>query len=103
MKRFALILSFIGILFSTASAQTELTNYRPGITAEGAIYYLPKTNIRISVLVEKCTYKPGDFSKYAMRFLRLNNVSMEPSTTYRIVSISQIPVAVADTTKGFAV
>lgn len=103
MKRFALILSFIGILFPTVSAQTELTNYRPGITAEGAVYFLPKTNIRVSVLVEKCTYKPGDFSKYAMRFLRLNNVSMEPTTSYRIVGISQVPVAVVDSTKGYAV
>ena len=103
MKRLILILSFIQLLTTTGSAQTELNEYHPGITTDGAVYFLPKTNIRVSVLIEKQTYKPGDFCKYAMRYLRLNDVGLQPTTNYRVVSISQMPVAVADTTKGYAV
>lgn len=84
-------------------AQPQLTEYKPGVTPEGAVYFLPKTAVRFTLLVEKTTYTPGDFCMYAQRFMRLKNVAQEPSTTYRIISIRQTPVAVADTTKAYAV
>ena len=88
---------------STCSAQTVLSQYRPGVTTEGCVYFLPKTALRISVLVEKTTYQPGDFSAYAQRYLRVANVSMEPGTSYRVVGITQTPCPVPDTTKVYAV
>lgn len=93
----ALLVACIGF------AQTSLVQYRPGMTAEGVVYYLPKTAIRVSVLVEKTTYQPGDFARYAQRYLRLNDVSLEPATSYRVVSVQQTPVAIADTSKAYAV
>ena len=84
-------------------AQTQISQYRPGVTTDGAIYYLPKTAIRISVLVEKTTYQPGDFAHYAKRYLRLNDVAQEPMVSYRVLSIAQVPFAMADTTKAYAV
>ena len=30
-------------------AQTVISNYKPGVTSEGAVYYLPKTAIRITL------------------------------------------------------
>lgn len=89
--------------FSPAGAQTLTSVYQPGVTADGAVYYLPKTAVRVTVQVEKETYTPGDFSKYAQRYLRLNNVSTEPSTAYRVVGLKQEPVGMADATKAFAV
>ena len=86
-----------------SEAQTQLTSYRPGATTEGAVYFLPKTAIKVSVLIERSDYTPGEFSKYAMRYLHLNNVAQEKSTTYRVVSIKQQPVAIADSTKAYAV
>ena len=103
MKRKFLVSSLLFSSLTLCTAQTALSTYRPGITAEGAVYFLPKTAIRVSIQVEKSTYTPGDFSKYAMRYLRLNNVGQEPTTTYRIVGIKQTAVAVADTSKVFAV
>ncbi len=105
MKRFPLILSFFSALFYVINvgAQTALTDYRPGITNDGAVYFLPKTAIRVSVLVEKSVYEPGEFSKYANRYLRMSDVAQEPSTSYRMVSIRQTPIALPDTTKGFSV
>ena len=103
MKRFLTVLSFIIYHLSFCIAQTVLSPYRPGVTSEGAVYFLPKTAVRITVQVEKTTYTPGDFSKYADRYLRLKDVSQEPSVEYRITTIRQEPIAVADTTKVFAV
>lgn len=87
----------------TAGAQTQLTTYQPGITAEGMVYYLPKTAVRVSVLVEKTTYTPGDFCRYAQRYLRVSDVSEEPSVAYRVISIDQQAVPVADNKKVYSV
>jgi len=87
----------------TLNAQTATSTYQPGVNNEGAVYFLPKTAVRITVQIEKTTYTPGDFAKYADRYLRLRNVAMEPSTGYRITSIRQEAVGVADTTKAFTV
>ena len=48
---FALLIAFT--LGTTGSlAQTIISNYKPGVTSEGAVYYLPKTAIRITLQVE---------------------------------------------------
>ena len=87
----------------TSSAQTVSSFYQPGVTAEGAVYFLPKTAVRVTVEVEKTSYTPGDLCQYAERYLRLRDVSPTPSVGYRITAIRQEPVAVADTTKRYAV
>jgi len=86
-----------------AMAQSEISEYRPGVTSEGAVYFLPKTALRITVQIEKTTYTPGDFSKYAERYLRLNDVEQKPSTTYRVTNIGLTSFGKADKKKGFAV
>ena len=56
-------------------------------TAEEAIsYYLPKTAIHINLLIEKTTYEPGQFAPYARKYMKLDNVLLTPSTTYRILT-----------------
>ena len=98
-----LLFLILGTVFcGTVNAQTQLTEYKPGVTTEGAVYFLPKTAVRFTFLVEKTTYTPGDFAAYAQRYMRLKDVSQEPSTQYRILQIKQTPVAVADTTKAQA-
>lgn len=60
------------LLFSvSAIAQTEVT---AGVTRGkdyGVTYVLPKTEIELTVQATKHTYTPGEFSKYAERYLRL--------------------------------
>ena len=70
--------------FSPLAAQTVSSVYQPGVTTEGAIYFLPKTAVIVTVQVEKTTYTPGDFCQYAERFLRIKEVSPTPSVSYRI-------------------
>ncbi|MBP5776657.1 MAG: DUF4831 family protein [Prevotella sp.] len=98
-----MVLSLVVCHLSYGVAQTASSYYQPGVTAEGAIYFLPKTAIQITVQIEKSTYTPGDFCKYAERYLRIKGVSPTPSVSYRITAIRQEAIAVADTTKGFAV
>lgn len=95
---YSLLLSPAGAL-----AQTQTSLYQPGVTPDGAVYFLPKTAIRVTVQTEKCVYTPGDFAPYAERFLRLNDVQQEPSTIHRIISIKQMAVGVRDTSKAYNV
>jgi hypothetical protein len=103
MKRIVFALFTIYCSLFTCLAQTITSPYRPGVTTDGAVYFLPKTAIRVTVQVEKTTYTPGEFCKYADRYLRLKDVPVSASETYRITAIRQEATAVADTTKGYTV
>ncbi len=85
------------LLFSvTAVAQTEVT---AGVTRGkdyGVTYVLPKTEIELTVQVTKNTYTPGEFSKYADRYLRLNNVSSEPETYWTLDKIQTEVIGIPD-------
>lgn len=71
-------------------------------TAEEAIsYYLPKTAIHINLLIEKTTYEPGQFAPYARKYMKLDNVQLAPSTTYRILKTDMYAVAEPDSAKYF--
>ena len=91
------------LISGTMASQTQVSKHIAGVTSDGATFFLPQTAIRISVMVEKTEYQPGDYAVYAQKFMRLNNVSTEPSTTYRVLSINQYAVGVADTTKVYSV
>lgn len=86
-----------------AAAQSEISQYIPGVTAEGAVYFLPKTALRVTVLVEKTTYTPGEFAKYAERYLHLKGIGQEPTTTYKVIGTELSSYGEADTRKGYAV
>ena len=103
MKTNLVLLAIASLFCTTVSAQTELTKYRPGVTSEGAVYFLPKTGIKVKVLLEKSTTTPGDFCNYAERYLRQSNVPLEVITTYRVIDIQQMPFAMIDSTKAFAI
>lgn len=98
-----IILSSLLLVSTTLAAQTQVSTYTPGVTPEGATFFLPKTAIRISVLTEKTTYTPGDYAAYAQRYMRLNNVSTDASVTHRILAVKQTAIGVADTTKAYSV
>ncbi len=68
---------------------------------EGTTYYLPRTQLTFQVLVEKTTYEPGQFAGYARRYLKKNDVSLEPAVAYRIVDLRMTPQAVPDTSKRY--
>ena len=71
------------------------------MSVEGSSYYLPQTALRFALQIEKSTYTPGEFAGYASRYLKRNDVSLSPSTTYRIVGLKLTSVAQPDTAKFF--
>lgn len=95
MKR---IILTAGVLLSilTVQAQTSVTPYN--ITNNGkdyGVYYaLPTTEIEIEVEATKVNYQPGEFCKYAERYLRLENVSPTAEEHWELSSVKAIGVGV---------
>ncbi len=105
MKRILIGLSLIisHLSFSSVAAQTQLTKYHPGVTPEGAVYYLPKTAMRFVVQVEKTNYTPGEFAGYAEYYLALHDVKTTPTVNYRVTDIKMTTYGEADTAKCYVV
>ena len=103
MRKFSTLIIALALGTTGSLAQTVISQYQPGVTSEGAVYYLPKTAIRITLQIEKTTYTPGEFCKYSEKYLRIKDVPSVASTKYRLISVRQEPFAVADTSKCYAV
>ena len=86
MKKNILILSAL-FLSTTAIAQTDVTTGVMRGKDYGVTYMLPKTEIEIVLQTTKHTYTPGEFCRYADRYLRLNNVSAEPEEFWTLDKI----------------
>ena len=84
-----------GLLMATSAyAQTEVLT---GVTRGkdyGVVYSLPKTQIELEIKANKVSYIPGEFSKYADRYLRLTNVSAEPDEYWELNSVKVKSVGV---------
>ena len=91
---------FLLLCCLSLSAQPEMTQLKPGQTPDGVVYYLPKTAIAITVQVEKT---PGQFARYAERYLHLSGVVQEEQISQRIVSCEVSSFGVRDTSKCYSV
>lgn len=91
MKKLLLSLTMLSALMPSVKAQVE-----------GTPYFLPKTEMRVQLLIEKSSYTPGEFAVYSERFLK-KSAADTPSTEYRIVGISMYTTAVPDSTKEYFV
>ena len=83
----------------TAMAQTTISSYVPGVTSEGAAYYLPKTVINISLTTEKTTYTPGELCHYAERYLRITGISSKEECYHTILSTTVTTAGIPDEKK----
>ena len=93
----------IGLLASTAAYAQDFSQYTPGTLAEGVIYYLPKTQFEIKVKATKVTHTPGELCQYANRYLRLQNVSSQPSEYWELQSVQFQTIGVPDKEKAYGV
>ena len=106
MKRLIQLLIFNLFTFSPfhlLMAQTEVEPFVPGSTLEGVTYYLPRTAFRVTIIAEKTTTRPGDFYKYADRYLRLKNVPTEESVQWNLKSIMLEPYGKPDPAKAYSI
>ncbi len=84
-------------------AQTQVTNFTPGIVAEGINYALPKTGLQLEVVSTTTTFTPGELSRYAERYLHIANVRHTASTQSVISDMVLTTISMPDTTKYFTI
>ncbi len=97
------IVLFSLLVSMSSFAQTEVHHYNPGLNSEGVTYFLPRTCIDITIKAQKTTYQPGEFCRYAEKYLRQSNVSTEPSEQWNIQSVAIKPIGVPDQGKVFTI
>lgn len=91
------------LCMQTLLAQTEVTPFVPGSTLEGVCYYLPQTAFRITVTTERTITRPGEFHKYASRYLKRQNVPAKESVSWKIKDIKMEPYGVPDKNKAYSI
>lgn len=84
-------------------AQTQVTEYNPAVLAEGVVYSLPKTAINVETKAIKTVYVPGEFAKYADRFLHIKGVKMQEETNWNLEEMKIFTTGIPDTLKTFVV
>lgn len=97
---------FVGLFIGTISAtlaQTSVLPYTPGVTAEGVVYYLPQTELSITITATCTTKTPGELNAYAGRYLKINDAIKEKQTSWVIDDIKVTPFGAPDTTKVYSI
>ena len=82
--------------WSMVKGQTEVT---AGVTFGkkfGVTYMLPQTELAIEATATRQHYKPGKFSLYAERYLRLNDVKQEEEMTWTLEDVQVKVIGIPD-------
>ena len=91
------IIWLAGLLIATNSyAQTDVTVGVMRGKDYGVTYILPKTEIEVIIETTKHTYTPGEFCKYADRYLRMGSVSADPEIHWTIDKIETHVAGIPD-------
>ena len=96
-----LLLLFV-IFVTSVSAQTQIGKFIPGATLDGVSYFLPRTALRMVVTVEKTVVTPGDYHMYAFKYMRIQDVPVQPTTTWTVKDVQLIPYGVPDMNKAYS-
>lgn len=102
MKRIILPAA-LAIVSFVCHAQTEVAPYVAGKSADAVTYFLPRSVVEIEVEAEQVAYTPGEFCKYAERYLRLTNLPSQAETHWELVSIHAASVGVPDPEQVYSV
>ena len=89
---------FIGLAMGciTMAAQGPSAAYTPGTTQDAVSYWLPKTKVSVTVTTRKKSFTPGEFSRYAERYLRLSGVKDKAEEIWEITDITVSTYGVPD-------
>lgn len=98
------IIAFAALMAGAGlSAQTEVTTGVMQGKDYGVTYMLPHTEIEFVLQVTKHIYTPGEFCKYADRYLRLNNISAQAEEYWTLDKIETRTAGVPDREKVYFV
>ena len=67
------------------------------------VYYMPQTQLAVTVEFDEISQKPGPFYLYAERYLGVKEVCSQEQTRYEVTNISVVPHTVADTHRAYKV
>ena len=67
------------------------------------VYYMPKTQVAITVEYDQVQVAPGPFYQYAQRYLNTDNVVLEAQTYYELTNMHIQTQAVADHERAYKV
>jgi len=101
MKKSIAILSLL--LSVNTFAQTDVSLYGGKNQEYGVTYALPKSVIEIEVETVKSTYIPGEFCKYADRYLRLTGISDTKEEHWELTSVKAKSMGIPDASKTYFV
>lgn len=90
MKKFLFTTLLAAICTLSATAQ------------DGMTYYLPKTAVQISLLIEKTTFTPGNLAAYSDIYFK-SPAESKPSVSYRVVGVNFWTTAIPDTAKRYEI
>lgn len=94
----------IGLLASLSGIHAQdVSQYTPGTTEEGIIYYLPKTQVEVRITATKVAYTPGELCQYANRYLRMEGISSQPYEYWEIKSVQVGTIGIPDAEKAYAI
>lgn len=97
---------FTVLLFLSVSLGYSQTRITTGVTQGkdyGLVYTLPKTALEIEVQTKKETFIPGEFSRYAERYLHQTEVTTEKKEEWTIEKVTIRSVGVPDKEKTYFV
>ena len=100
MKRVFLLL--ITLAAMVANAQTEVNAFTPGAN-EGVTYSLPETRIEVTFRATCIRRTPGEFSRYAERYLRTKNAIEEADITWRLDAVEARCVGVPSAANRYTI
>lgn len=83
-------------------AQVEVTAFNTGMN-EGVTYFLPRTGLDITVRAKCITSTPGEFARYADRFLRISDAVASESKEWQLAGVQVDRVGLPDEQKAFTV
>ena len=97
------VLSAFAFSAISVYAQTQTERFVPGSTIEGVSYFLPRTALRVIVTAEKTVITPGSAHAYAYKYMRLQDVPTQASTTWTVKNIQIIPHGGPDKDKAYSI
>lgn len=95
-------LSALAFLAIPCAAQVDVNLFVSG-TAEGVTYYLPDTRLDVTVEAQCITRTPGEFSRYADRFLRISDAVTTKSSEWELTGVRLNMAGVPNKNKAFTV
>ncbi len=96
MKKLNLLLA---ILFVSSQLSAQVVRAHES----ALVYYMPKTQLAITLSYERTEQQPGIFFQYAQRYLGANEIITEKSVEYQLTDLSMNIHTIADTTRAHKV